>query len=112
MLTRPAEEASRNLAVVFSLEVAFALGSWFLGWILLLGVANCGTSARCSDLGRAWLLLMAAHPALLGVCGVGFIVGSRTKRVAVKRWAVLALPFGTVTAWIPFLVEAATTTGA
>ena len=107
-----AKETSRNLSVAFSLEIVFVLGSWLLAWILLLGVANCGASARCDDLWRAWLLLMVAHPALLVVCGVMFIVGARTKRVAVKRWAVLALPIGTVTAWIPFAVMIEIATGA
>ena len=41
-----------------------------------------------------------------------FAVGARTKRVTVKRWAVLALAIGTVTAWIPFAVMTAIATGA
>jgi hypothetical protein len=100
---------------LFALEIVAVLGSWSLAWILLLGVANCGdsTSASCEDLYlRAWRLLMVAHPALLVVCGVLFIVGAWTKRMTVKRWAVLALLIGTVAAWISFVVMADIATGA
>ena len=90
----PARKSSWNLSVVFGLEVAFVLASFLLAWVLLLGVANCGASAACDDLWRAWLLLMVAHPALLVVSVALFVAGARAKRDAVKRWAVGVLGIG------------------
>jgi hypothetical protein len=60
-------------------------------------------TAACLD-GRAWVLLMAAYPALLVGCGAMVLVGVFTKRVAVKRWAVWMLPIGLVPAWIVYIV--------
>jgi Protein of unknown function (DUF2510) len=110
--TPPAKDPSRELSLVFTIEVVLAFGAFFLAMLLGMGVANCGTSASCSDLAGAWVLLMVAHAALLAVCGVMFMVGARTKRVAFKWVAVLVLPIGTVTAWIPFAVTTYNATGA
>jgi hypothetical protein len=104
--TPPAKDTSQNLPKVFTLEVVLALLALFLASILLLGAGAC-YSARCYDLyGFAWGLLMIVSSALLVGCGVMFIVGSVTKRVAVKRLAVLVLPIGTGAAWIIYILIA------
>jgi predicted cation transporter len=48
-------------------------------------------------------VLVAAHLALLVACGVLFVVGVRTKRVTLKRWAVVVLPSGIAAAWTLFI---------
>jgi len=53
--------------------------------------------------GWSWLVLVAAHLVLLVVCGALFVVGVRTKRVALKRWAVMVLPSGIAAAWTLFI---------
>jgi len=51
-----------------------------------------------------WLVLAAAHLGLLVASGVLFVMGVRTKRVALKRWAVVALTSGIAAAWTLFIV--------
>jgi hypothetical protein len=89
---------------VFGIESALALGSFLVAWTLIFGADAC-SSDRCFVVyGRAWVLLMAAHPALLVGCAATFLVGVFTKRFAVKRWAVWVLPIRMVTAWIVYIV--------
>jgi len=101
--TPPAKEASRNLAVVFTVEVVLAFGAIALAMLLFMGIESCA-SAGCQELyWNAWLLLMVAHVALLVVYAAAFAL---VKRDVVKLLAVLVLPIGTVTAWMVYIVMA------
>ena len=103
--TPPAKDASRNLALVFTVEVALAVGAFSLAGMLVMGVDSCA-SAGCQGLyWNAWLLLMVAHVALLVVCGAAFLWA---RWAVVKLLAVFVLPIGMVTAWIVYVVMAST----
>jgi len=99
--------ASQQLNRAFGIEVPCTLLSFGVAWLTLFGVAGCsgtlGSDPQCQVWGWSWLVLVAAHLVLLVVCGALFVVGVRTKRVALKRWAVMVLPSGIAAAWTLFI---------
>lgn len=96
-----------HLNIAFGIEVPCALLSFGLAWFVFFAVAGClgpgGPDPQCQVWGWSWLVLAAAHLALLVASGVLFVVGVRTKRVALKRWAVVALTSGIAAAWTLFI---------
>jgi len=111
-LPRPplSERAPRSLGRVFNAVFAFAVVSFLLAAVLVMGADACtpsDDSDRCLDLyGRAWEVLMVAHVAQLIGCAATFVVGDFTKRVAIQRWAIRVLAIGIVMAWIAYWVMA------
>ncbi len=86
------DATSLHLNIAFGIEVPCALLSFGLAWFVFFAVAGClgpgGPDPQCQVWGWLWLVLAAAHLALLVAGGVLFVVGVRTKRVALKRNAV------------------------
>jgi len=101
------DPASQRLNTAFGVEVPCALLSFGAAWLSLFAVAGCygtgGPDRQCQVWGWSWLVLVAAHLALLVAGGAMFVVGARTKRVALKRWAVVVLPSGIAAAWTLFI---------
>jgi hypothetical protein len=107
------DAASQRLNTAFGIEVPCALLSFGAAWLSGFAVAGCygtgGPDRQCQVWGWSWLVLVAAHLALLVAGGVLFVVGVRTKRVALKRWAVVVLPCEIAAAWTLFIAVVALT---
>ncbi len=104
-LATAARQTSRQLSFAFIVEpVPVAIGFFFAVFVVAMSSDGCASDSCFDRINLTLVLLLVVQAAVVVACGAIAVVGSWKRRIAVKRWAVIALPVGSVITWVAALL--------